>query len=35
MTKVLDYSSNTTRYKTYREAREALVNKLIKLYGKK
>lgn len=35
MTKVLDYSSNTTRYKTYREAREALVNKLIELYGKK
>lgn len=35
MTKVLDYSSNNTRYKTYREAREALVNKLIKLYGKK
>lgn len=35
MTKVLDYSSNNTRYKTYKEAREALVNKLIKLYGKK
>lgn len=34
MTKVLDYSSNTTRYKTYREAREALVNKLIEIYKK-
>lgn len=35
MTKVLDYSSNTTRYSSYREAREALVNKLIELYGNK
>lgn len=35
MARVLDYSTDTTRYESYREAREALVNKLIKLYGKK
>lgn len=34
MTKVLDYSSDTTRYNSYREAREALVNKLIEIYKK-
>lgn len=34
MTKVLDYSSNTTRYSSYREAREALINKLIEIYKK-
>jgi len=33
MTRVLDWSSNTTRYNSYREAREALINKLIELYG--
>ena len=35
MAKVLDYSSNTVVYKTYQEARVALVNKLIKLYEQK
>lgn len=34
MTKVLDYSSDTTRYNSYKEAREALVNKLIEIYKK-
>ena len=35
MAKVIDYSTDRTSYKSYREAREALVNKLIELYGKK
>lgn len=35
MTKVLDYSSNTSRYSSYSEAMEALVNKLIELYETK
>ena len=35
MARVLDYSTDTTRYESYREARQALVNKLIELYGNK
>ena len=35
MAKVIDYSTDRTSYKSYREAREALVNKLIELYEKK
>lgn len=35
MTKVLDYSSNTSRYNSYREARQALVNRLVELYETK
>lgn len=35
MAKVIDYSTDRTSYKSYREAREALVNKIIELYENK
>lgn len=34
MARVLDYSTDTTRYNSYKEDREALVNKLIEIYKK-